>query len=107
MADLSERRRSRTPRARRRRIHDSPILGPAFDTVLLSISDQVYGFQGRKGSTLEQLAEGTGLSGRGLLDIFKTTSDPKISTLVRIAHFFGCELVVSFRRLASAGTALR
>lgn len=102
--------RRRTPhlpgRAGGRRIRDSPALAQQFDRVLLSISDQLYDLQGLRESTLQELVDGSGLSDRGLLDIFKTTSDPKISTLVRLAAFFGRELKVSFRPPAP-GTAVR
>src|SRR3954470_10063706 len=100
MADSRDRRRrerGEAPPGGGRRLRDNPRLVPKFDKVLLSISDQIYHHQGRKDSTLQQLVEGSGLSDRGLLDILKTTSDPKISTLVWVADFFGCELVIQFR----------
>lgn len=111
-AALRDRRRRLTPGERPieggRRIRDHPYLSPRFDRVLVSISDQIYALQGRKGATLQQLVEGSGLSDRGLLDIFKTLSDPKVSTLVRIADFFDCEIAVSFRpKSGAAGTVAR
>lgn len=92
----------------RRRFADDPALAAAFEGVLLSISNQVYGLQGRRhNTTLVELARGTQLSERGLLNICKTNSDPKVSTLVRIADFFDCELVITFRRRIRLGTALQ
>jgi hypothetical protein len=114
MAEQRDRRRQQTPGDRPveggRRIRDNPYLSVAFDKVLLSISDQIYHLQGRKGATLQQLVAASGLSDRGLLDIFKTITDPKVSTLVRIAASFEYELVVSFRKkppVVGAGTAVR
>lgn len=106
MAEPPDCHRSPPPRRGGRRIRDNPVLARAFDTVLLAISDQVYGLQGRHNLTLQRLVDASGLSDRGLLDIFKTRSDPKISTLVRLAECFGCELQITFRPRPS-GTPLR
>jgi len=91
----------------RRWVHpfrDHPDLAPPFDRALLSIGQQLNDLQARRGCTLQQLADGTHLSDRGLSHIGKAQSDPKLSTLVRIADFFGCDVVVSFR---PARTAVR
>lgn len=80
-------------------------LRATFDQVLLQIAHQLDAMQTRRGCTLQQLADGTGLSGRGLLNISKTRSDIKVSTLVRIARFFDCDVVVTFR--PRTGTAVQ
>jgi hypothetical protein len=95
--DPMDRRRDRRRRAGGRRIRDHETLGPAFDKVLLSISDQFYALQERKGSTAQEVADGSGCARRNLFDIFKTTSDPKVSTMVRLAHFYECEVVIAIR----------
>lgn len=92
-----DRRIRRTvPRPGGRRIRDDVALKEPFEVVLLSISDQVYALQARHGMTLRQLA-GPDLSEQGVLDILKTTSDPKISTLVRLAARYDHEIVIAFR----------
>lgn len=90
-----------------RRIRDNPRLSAAFDKVLLAISDQVYHLQTRKVATLQQLVDGSGVSERCILDVLKTRSDLKISTLVRLAAFFDYEVVVSFRRLPTTPPGLQ
>jgi hypothetical protein len=92
-----DRRRDRRPRKGGRRIRDHAQLGPAFDKVLVSISDQFYALQARKGSTAQDVADGADVSRRNLFDIFKTMGDPKISTLVRLADYHDCELVIAVR----------
>jgi hypothetical protein len=92
-----DRRRDRRQRKGGRRIRDHEILGPAFDKVLVSISDQFYALQSRKGSTAQEVADASEVSRRCIFDIFKTTADPKLSTLVRLADYHDCEVSIAIR----------
>src|SRR4051794_3710222 len=98
-----DRRARSSPVPGGRRIRDDPKLREPFESVLLSISDQVYALQADRDLTLRELA-GDDLSEQGVLDILKTTSDPKISTLVRLAARFDCEFVPVFRRRRRSST---
>jgi len=66
---------------------DHPGLKGSFDTAVLEIGRQVSAHQTRRQFTQRQLVEAANphLSDRGLRAILKAESDPKVSTLVRLA----------------------
>jgi hypothetical protein len=96
MAPEDRRQRPLLTRPGGRRIRDDPKLRVPFERALFAIAEQLGALQERDGLTLAELA-GDDLSAQGVLDIQKLRSDPKISTLVRLAARHGCELSISFR----------
>jgi DNA-binding phage protein len=93
---LVERRRGgerrQFPRGGRR--HDDPCIVNAVERVKLAISEQLDAQIRRHNLSYSRCARNAGVSEQGLSDILKTTTDPKMSTLVTLARSLGCELFV-------------
>jgi DNA-binding phage protein len=90
----------------RRWIHpfrDDSRLAALFDRALLAVTGELSRLQTRNGHTYHQLATGSQLSRRGIMKILNAQSDPKISTLVRLAAHFDCDVVVTLRPRAGTG----
>lgn len=94
MAEVGDRR----PRGGYRRwVHpfrDQPALAVPFDRATLSLSDQIDRLQASRGCSVHQVAKGAHLSKQGVINLRKTQSDPKFSTLVRLAAFFGGRILI-------------
>lgn len=68
---------------------DHPQLAFRFDVVAGALAEQIEQGRTAAGLTVEQLADRAGLSTQGTINLRKVQSDPKVSTLVRLAAALG------------------
>jgi Helix-turn-helix len=81
------------PRGGRRQT--DPCIRTACDTVGLSLSEQLGEHIYRHGLSYARAAQMAGVSEQGLADILKIATDPKVSTLVRLARALKCEVKIT------------
>jgi DNA-binding XRE family transcriptional regulator len=99
LANEPERRhRHSEARVDGRRYSDDSAVAAAMERLQLRLSANVRALRKRSGWTQEQTALEAGIHRDSLHRIEKATANPVISTLVRLAHVFDCELVVTLRR---------
>lgn len=79
---------------------DHPDRASEFDRLLLALGQQLATHQARCGVTQQQLVDRAQphMSRRGLRLLLKAQSDPKLSTLVRLAAALGCHITITFQR---------
>jgi len=83
---------------RGRRWSEDPDLREAVDRVLVQLSQDVNLLREHVDWSQDDLAAAAGVSDGTVLDVEKARTDPRISTLVRLAFVFGYEVDVRFRR---------
>lgn len=88
-----------TSRERRgRRWQEDPDLRQVIERLQVQLSQDLNALRESAGWSQDALATAAGVSPNTVLDLEQTRSDPHISTLVRLAFVFGCQLEVRFRR---------
>jgi transcriptional regulator with XRE-family HTH domain len=75
--------------------------------VLVRLSQDVNELRESADWSQDALARAAGISDGKVLDIEKARRDPHVSTLVRLAFVFGCQLEVRFRRAPPASVVLQ
>lgn len=61
----------------------------------MTIGKQIKEIRNKRGMTMEQLAEQSGLAGRGTIDSYESgRRTPHLHTLKKIAQALGCELEI-------------
>lgn len=81
-----------------RRWRDDSDLADAVDRVLLQTSRDFHLMRDCREWSQEDVAKAAGIAPNTILAIEQARHDPHISTLVRLAHVYGFELIVSLRR---------
>lgn len=109
-ADLAVDRR-RYPQDRRggqrqggRRLEDLAA-NPRWQGLLARLSRQVFRMFDNRGWSIAMGARTAKFSESAIQDLLKTRTDPKLSTLFKVAEAAGCELLMTFRPLS--GTSLQ
>jgi ribosome-binding protein aMBF1 (putative translation factor) len=86
------------PPARARRWTDDPDIRGEHERVALDVGRALYQLRERQDWSQERLAAAAGLSDNTVSAVERATTDPQLSTLIRLLWCLGYRLVVSVRR---------